>query len=284
MNRLWVMWAFALLAAAPALAGVPAPADEPASAFTEEVFTQPSQVISLAAPVGGILKRVEVEEGQVVKAGEVVVVLEDAAEAIALKAARLEAENAAEEESARLTMEQAKEEAAIVKQLSSEGVEAKLLQRQKELAAEVARCKFEVAKKARERAAVDLEAAQYAFERRKIRTPVAAVVTRRQKEVGEAVQPLDTVAQLAVTDTLHVLIHPPARMLGRFRAGQAVPVEILEPQPQTVTAKVDVVNEVADSASNTFRVRLAVDNADGRLRAGVRARVSVAGPEGPKNP
>jgi multidrug efflux pump subunit AcrA (membrane-fusion protein) len=136
----------------------------------------------------------------------------------------------------------------------------------------------------RPRAAIELEAAKIALVRRTIRAPVAGIITRMPKHAGEAVQLLENVGQMAVTDTLHVLIHPPARMLGRFRAGQAVPVEILEPQPQTVAAKVDVVNEVVDSASNTFRVRLAVDNPDGRLRAGVRARVTVTGPEGPKNP
>jgi multidrug efflux pump subunit AcrA (membrane-fusion protein) len=66
--------------------------------------------------------------------------------------------------------------------------------------------------------------------------------------------------------------------------GQTLPVEVLEPTPQTVSTKVQVVNEVVDSASNTFRVRLVVENPEGRIGAGVRVRASVAGPESLKNP
>jgi RND family efflux transporter MFP subunit len=285
---------YAVLAAAPASPRAPAPAAAPApapaaaasrpAAWSEEVFTQPSKIIELAAAVGGIVKTVEADEGTPVKAGAVVLALDDALEEIAVRTAKLEAENNAEEQSARATMEQAQDEARIVKQLSSEGVEAELLMHQKALAADVARYKYEVAKKARQKAALDLEAAKAALERKKVRAPVAGLITRMPKEIGEAAQPLETVAQLAVTDTLHVLVHPPAQMLGALRVGQTLPLEILEPKPQTVTAKVEVVNEVVDAASNTFRVRLVIENADGRIGAGVRARVSVAGPEGLRSP
>jgi len=293
------MWAFvALAAAAVALVGgsaAPAPAKAPASPaasapaaetgpYTEEVFTQPSKVIELAAAVGGIVKTVGADEGTAVKAGDVVLALDDSAEQIVLRAAQLDAESDAEEQGARVTMEQAQEEARITKQLSSEGVEAELLYHQKQMAYEVAKYKYELAKKNRQRAALDAAAAKVALERRTIRAPVAGLVTRMPKEAGEAAELLETVAQMAVTDPLHVIIHPPARMLGMFKAGQTLAVEVLEPKRQSVGTKVQIVNPVVDPASNTFRVRLAMENPDGRLSAGVRACVSVAGPESLKNP
>ena len=284
-----------VLALAPPLAysgAAPAPA-APISAmgagaaaepFLEETFTAPSMTVDLAAAAGGIVKTVEADEGTAVKTGDLIIRLDTAAEEINVRAARLEAEDKSEEEASRLTMLQAQDEAKILKQLSSEGVEAQLLYHQKELTAEVAYFKYEVAKKNRQRAAMDLEAALVALERKIIRSPVSGVVTKMPKEPGEAVQPLETVAQIAVTDTLYVVIHPHARMLGMFRVGQRIPVEILEPQPQTVTATVQVANEVVEAASNTFRVRLVVDNADGRIRAGVKARISIADPESLKEP
>ena len=293
------MWAFvALAAAAVALVGgsaAPAPAKAPASPaasapaaetgpYTEEVFTQPSKVIELAAAVGGIVKTVGADEGTAVKAGDVVLALDDSAEQIVLRAAQLDAESDAEEQGARVTMEQAQEEARITKQLSSEGVEAELLYHQKQMAYEVAKYKYELAKKNRQRAALDAAAAKVALERRTIRAPVAGLVTRMPKEAGEAAELLETVAQMAVTDPLHVIIHPPARMLGMFKAGQTLAVEVLEPKRQSVGTKVQIVTPVVDPASNTFRVRLAMENPDGRLSAGVRACVSVAGPESLKNP
>ena len=261
----------------------PAPAAE-TGPYTEEVFTQPSKVIELAAAVGGIVKTIGADEGTAVKAGDVVVALDDSAEQIVLRAATLDAESDAEEQGARVTMEQAYEEARITKQLSSEGVEAQLLYHQKQMAYEVAKYKHELAKKNRQRAGLDAAAAKVALQRRTIRAPVAGLVTRMPKEVGEAAELLETVAQMAVTDPLYIIIHPPARLLGLFKVGQTLPVEVLEPKPQTVTTKVQVVNEVVDSASNTFRVRLVVENPDGRIGAGIRVRARVAGPESLKNP
>ena len=163
-------------------------------------------------------------------------------------------------------------------------MEAELLAKQKQMAADVAAAKYETAKKVREKAALDLEAARINLARRTIKAPVTALVTRMPKEPGTAVQPLETVAQLSVTDPLHILIHPPARLLGLFRVGQTLPVEILEPKHATITAKVQVVNEVVEPASNTFRVRLVVENAQGLVPAGVKVRVTVTGPESLKNP
>jgi len=283
----WALIAVALAAAASAKSPAPPAALAPAAsteAYVEEVFTQPSKAIELAAAVGGIIKTVGADEGTIVKAGDVILALDDATESLALRAAKLEAENDAEEQGARATMEQAREEARITKQLAAEGAEAELLYHQKQMAYDVALYKHEVAKKNRQKAMLDAEAAKVALERKKVRAPVAGIVTRKPKEVGDAAQPLETVAHMAVIDPLHIIIHPPARMLGMFKVGQTLAVEVLEPKPQSVSTKVQIVNPVVDAASNTFRVRLAMENPDGRISAGVRVSVSVAGPESLKNP
>jgi len=272
----WALMAVALAALTPVQASAPA---APAEGYVEEVFTQPSKTIELAAAVGGIVKSVGADEGTFVKAGDVVLALDDATEQLALRAAKLEAESDAEEQGARATMEQAQEEARITKQLSAEGAEAKLLYQQKQMAYDVALYKYELAKKNRQKALVDVDAAKVALQRKKVCAPEAGLVTRRPKGVGEAAQPLETVAHMAVIDPLHVIIHPPARMVGLLTVGQTLAVQVLEPKPQSVNTKVQVVNPVVDPASNTFRVRLAVDNPDNRINSGVRVRVSVTGPE-----
>ena len=275
----------AAVAATPvALRAASESAAAPAGAFVEESFTQPAMTIDLASAVGAIIKAVKVDEGTRVSAGDVIVQLDDSTEDVAVRAAQLAAEDKSDEESARATMEQALDEAKILKQLASQGAEAELLYHQKQLAADVARFKYEAAKTMRQKAALELEAAKIALARRTIRAPVSGVITRMPKHAGEAVQLLETVGQMAVTDTLHVLIHPPARLLGIFKTGQTLAIEMLEPERETVTAKVQIVNEVVEAASNTFRVRLAIENAAGRLRAGVKVRVSVAGPESLKGP
>jgi RND family efflux transporter MFP subunit len=283
MNRVLCLAVLVLSGLALAV-GAAVPADRRAAApaaaegYAEDVFTQPSRSIDLAATVGGIVRAIDADEGARVKTGDPVLRLEASAEEVAVRTAKLIAEDKSEEEGAKATLEQAKYEAKITKQLAGEHVEAELLMHQKEAAADVALYKYEAAKKAREKAGLDLEAAQINLDRRTIRSPQAGLITRMPKDPGEAVQPLETVAQIAVIDPLHILIHPPARLLGAFRIGQTLPVEILEPRRQTLTAKVDVVNEVVEPASNTFRVRLVVANPEGTVPAGVKVRVTLADP------
>jgi cobalt-zinc-cadmium efflux system membrane fusion protein len=286
MNRTAVLTIVVLPMVAVGL-GAADPGDTKAHAaapiYTEEVFTQPSMTIDLAAPVGGIVRAVDAGEGATVKAEAPVIRLDDSAEAVAVRAAQLAAEDKSEEQGALATLQQARYEADIAAKLAKENLEAELLAKQKQMAADVALAKYERARKTREKAALDLEAARIALGRCTIKAPVAALVTRMPKEPGEAVQPHETVAQLSVVNPLHILIHPPARLLGVFQVGQTVPVEILEPKPETVMAEVQVVNEVVEPAFNTFRVRLVVANANGRAPAGVKVRVTVSVPEGPES-
>jgi RND family efflux transporter MFP subunit len=290
MNRL-LMFAVLMLGTLSVALGAAGPADTktPAApapagndAYAEEVFTQPSMTIDLAAAVGGIVRAVDADEGTAVKAGATVIRLDDSMETVAVRAAQLAAEDKSEEEGALATLHQAQYEAEVTRKLAGENVEADLLARQKEMARDVAAAKYETAKKAREKAALDLEGAKIALARRTIKAPVAGIVTRMPKDPGEAVQPLETVAQLSVTDPLHILIHPPTRLLGYFKVGQTMNIEILEPKRETLAAIVQVVNSVAEPASNTFRVRLVIANPDGRVAAGVKVRVSVAASETPK--
>jgi RND family efflux transporter MFP subunit len=290
MNRMIVpavlvlsMVAAAMGAAGPTDSKAPALAAAPAT-YSEDVFTQPSMTIDLAAPVGGIIRAVNADEGANVKVGDPIIRLDDLAETVAVRAAQLAADDKSEEQGTLAAYEQARYEAEVTAKLAKENVEAVLLAKQKQSAADVAAAKHEGAKRNREKAALDVEAAKITLDRRTIKAPVRGLVTRMPKHPGEAVQPLETVGQLSVTDPLHILIHPPARLVGTFRVGQTIPVEILEPKRHTIEAKVQMVNDVVEPASNTFRVRLAVPNAEGQVPAGVKVRVTVAGPETPKNP
>jgi RND family efflux transporter MFP subunit len=259
-------------------------APDHAPVYTEEVFTQPSMTINLAAPVGGIVRAVDAGEGTIVRADSPVIRLDDSAEAVAVRAAQLAVEDKSEEQGALATFQQARYEASIAAKLAKENLEAELLAKQKQMAADVALAKYEGARKTHEKAALDLEAAHIALARCTIKAPVAALVTRMPKEPGEAVQPHETVAQLSVVDPLHILIHPPARLLGLFRVGQTIPIEILEPRHETIDAEVQAVNEVVEPEFNTFRVRLVIANADGRWPAGVKVRVTFSVPESVEGP
>jgi hypothetical protein len=205
MNRTLVLTMLVLSTVTVALGAAGQAKTKPRAAapvYTEEVFTQPSLTIDLAASVGGIVRAVDAGEGATVKAEAPIIRLDDSVAVVAVRVAQLAAEDKSEEQSALATLQQARYEANISAKLAKENLEAELLAKQKQMAADAALARYEGARKKREKAALDLEAARISLARYTIKAPVAALVTRMPKEPGEAVQPLETVAQLSVVDPL----------------------------------------------------------------------------------
>ena len=65
----------------------------------------------------------------------------------------------------------------------------------------------------------------------------------------------------------------PASQFGTIANGSPAPVAPDLPGVDAVTAGVSLVDPLVDAPSSTFRVRLAIDNRDGTVPAGVRCKV-----------
>ena len=78
---------------------------------------------------------------------------------------------------------------------------------------------------------------------------------------------------LVQLDTLRVLVDCPLALEQSVLLGDAVSVRLGETPGEQRVGTVVLVSRVADGASQTFRIKLTVDNADGAWVAG--AKVSV---------
>jgi multidrug efflux pump subunit AcrA (membrane-fusion protein) len=67
----------------------------------------------------------------------------------------------------------------------------------------------------------------------------------------------------------------PASQFGRVRVGAKHAVKAEVPGVPARDATVTQVDQVIDAASNTFRVRLALDNADRAVPAGARCQIDL---------
>jgi cobalt-zinc-cadmium efflux system membrane fusion protein len=109
-----------------------------------------------------------------------------------------------------------------------------------------------------------------------LRSPLAGVVVERQVTPGMELRPDQAAPLFVVSDPgrLWLLVDVPERSLGRVQPGQKVGIETEAYPGVQFAGTVEKVGFGLDPATRRVQVRCSVDNADGRLRPEMFARVS----------
>jgi multidrug efflux pump subunit AcrA (membrane-fusion protein) len=148
-------------------------------------------------------------------------------------------------------------------------------------ALEQARADFQVAEQrlaqAREQRGIfarEQELAQAQLGLRTIRSPITGVVAERFLSAGERVEERP-MFRVAVVNPLRVEIVLPSTYFSAVRNGMTVTVTPDFPGASARLARVTVVDRLIDGASNTFRIRAELPNADYTLPAGLRCKADL---------
>lgn len=262
-------------AAPPAASGAPAPAKVElgtvAAGTIEDKWSflgqvEPLQSAQLAPAVDGQVVRVEVREGDRVRSGQPLVVLDAATARAELDASR------AREAQLTVELEQATRDAERVRKLTgaalSEPEKERIETRVKTLSAQVAAQKAES------------DRAQTIVGRHTLRAPFAGVIRTRSVDPGAWVSSGATVLELLSLDELEVLVEVSQALAPHVAPGGAA---TLRSQGGDGEAKAEIVGVVAalDPSTRTMRVRLRPTESPGWLLAGmavsVEFPVSLAG-------
>ncbi len=259
--------ALGLPAAAPR-AGNPAPGDRK----DLECLIEPQHVVRLGSATDGLLESVAVDRGSLVSKGQVLATLESGAEKAALDLARERARQQGEIAEAQARVDFTRRELERHERLRQQNVVAERLFDEAGTNLRRSTADLEVARERAALAKIEVEQAEAMLERRRVRSPIDGVVTRRLLEPGEYVdgEPIFEVAQV---DPLRVEVLAPASLYGQVRSGTdaIVTPEDLSAAPHA--ARVVVVDPVIDAASSTFGVRLELPNAGRTLPAGLKCRL-----------
>jgi len=244
-----------------------------------ECLIYPEATVAVSGPVEGVLDKVHVDRGDLVKAGQIVATMESSVEKVAvlMAQAKSEKESALKSGQTRVefgdrryvrTLEMFKKELVAIKDMD-EAETAKYL------------AEFELLDATEEKrmSKLDYERAKAILELKTIRSPINGVVVERLLNSGEFTKQAPIV-RLAQIDPLRVEVIVPVSMFGRIKIGQTAEVHPEAPVGGTWAAKVTVVDRVIDAASGTFGVRLALPNPDLKLPAGLKCRVKLAGVNG----
>jgi len=235
------------------------------------------QAVEIRSPVEGLIESVKVQRGDLVRKGQVIVMLESGPEEAALEIARARATMTGPVEAAQARVEFAKTKEKRQEELSAQKFVSPSALDEARTERKLAESELRVARENQKLAELEVQRAQSLLQLHVIRSPFDGVVVDRLLDPGEfaSTNLKEPILKLAEIDPLNVEVVLPAALFGRIRKGDRAEV-IPETSTRYFPAQVSIVDRVIDGASGTFGVRLDLRNPGGTIPAGARCRVRFA--------
>ena len=242
----------------------------------DEGFTEPFKTVLVASPESGVIKQIEVNEGDSVRHGDVICRLDNDVLQVALLAAQVKVESRGKLEAAEVTLENKRHHLAQMKRLLDKAhasdQEVKLAQ----LEFDLAKASVQSASDELRSHAVEVDKIKAQIARRVVLAPNDGVILQLPHQAGESVTPTEShVATIVQLNQLRVRYFLTTQQAAAMKKGGIARVQ-LPATGQRTNAKVAFIAPVTDSNSGTVRVELLIDNAMGKFRSGLRCILEEA--------
>ncbi|MDH5668704.1 MAG: efflux RND transporter periplasmic adaptor subunit [Nitrospira sp.] len=233
---------------------------------------KPSMEVSVAAPVEGVIQDVNVDRGDWVSKGQVIVTLEASVEkaAVDLAKAKADAEATIKSAQAKIAFSTRKLERATDLYKSNSIARHELDEAQTEKV--VAEMAHQEALENKRMAELEWQRATASLKLHTIYSPLSGVVVDRLLSPGELARQMP-ILKLAQINPLWIEVFAPLSLLGKLEPGMKAEVRPDGGTSSAYQAEITVVNRLVDSASGTFGVRLEMPNPENVLPAGLACTV-----------
>ncbi|MHC4294791.1 MAG: efflux RND transporter periplasmic adaptor subunit [Planctomycetota bacterium] len=230
-----------------------------------EAITRPSEDVTPAFITSGLVAKILVKEGEAVKAGQLLIQLDDAAEQARMEQLRAEVDDKIQIEAAQAKLDQSivdlkKLEGAGSAATEMEVEHARLQVKIEELT--VALRKFEQKQKQRE-----YREKEILVDRMRMYSPIDGMVLRIVVDEGEAAESQAKLIRVVKVDPMELDVPVPlAEARTHLKKGQIAKVIFDEPDGKRTTAegKIDNIDPVADATSDTLNVKVVLPNSTRR--------------------
>jgi len=200
------------------------------------------ETVDVYAQTSGLIKQVLAEEGDRVKAGQVLVKLVDDD----------------------LTLAEADAELTYLKVASQFRRTEEMYSRQLLSKEDYERQRFDM-----DQARIRWERAKLAVEHTSVRAPVDGVVAERKVKLGDRIGPANKLYALVNMHSLIARVHVPGRDMRSISVGQPAMVTTDFLPDEKFTGRILRISPVVDPGSGTFKVTLELMGENGRLRPGM---------------
>lgn len=218
------------------------------ASYTGTATLEPESEAQVAAKISGVLLSLKVEEGDQVKAGQVLATLDD--------------------ENPRLNLVKAQ---ASLRKLENDYGRAKEMFERKLLSVEQ-----------NDKIRYDLETQRATFQLAKLElsytqilAPISGVISRRLVKVGNFIQINQALFQIDNFDPLLAVLNVPERELNTLDVDQRVQMSVDSINGQVFQGSIERISPVVDAATGTFRVTCEFRDKSGRLKSGMFGRLKV---------
>ena len=266
------LWLAVSLGAAVSFALPPAHAAQPSQALACLIL--PDKVADVGSQVIGVIEWIEVERGDAVKKGQVIARLRADVERATHTVARSRADSEGDLRGAIAGRDLAKLKLDRANTLAKQNFVSTQAVEQARSEFDVANERVSLAREQLDTSSREVSVSQAQVSQRVLRSPIDGVVIERYLNAGERVEdkPMVKIADISV---LRVEVVAPTALFGSLHVGQEVNVQPDLPGSGARPARIAQIDKVLDPASNTFRVRLSLPNADAALPAGLRCRIDL---------
>jgi membrane fusion protein, heavy metal efflux system len=241
---------------------------------------EPEQIAEVGSQVIGVADTVLVERGDFVRKGQILAMLKSDLERANLQVAKTRSQFEADVKTAQANL--------YLAQLTEKRGEALVTQKfisqqaldKSRAETTVAEQKVVFAKEQLKLSDGELEIAKAQLNMRAIRSPIDGIIAERYVWPGERVEE-KALFRVAKINPLRVEIVAPIALYGSIEKNSYITVTPNLPNSTPLQAKVVRVDKLIDGASNTFRVRAQIKNANSEIPSGLRCKASLQGMESP---
>ena len=215
---------------------------------------RPSQEYLVNSEVKGVVLRALVEEGDYVKKGQLLAVLDDKDSKDQLTQAQKALQSAESREKLnKITLDRKKQ--AYAEDLSSK----------QDL--DTAQTNYEVAQKDVESAKAGLNLSETALQKSKVLSPVDGMISKKNVKVGSLAQMGESLFEIVQINPLKIEMAIPEEYMSQVSRGQKVEVSTSSMPGKIFIASINKISPEADKATRTLKVIASLPNPGGIIKA-----------------
>lgn len=114
-----------------------------------------------------------------------------------------------------------------------------------------------------------------------VTSPINGVVSAETVDVGAVTSATEGTVTIIDPSSLVAQISVPDKAIGKLKVGQSVPVTVDASGDKSITGVIDNISPDSDPKTNTYTIKVKIDNSNGDLQSGMFATISI--PDQDKN-
>ncbi|MEL6807208.1 MAG: efflux RND transporter periplasmic adaptor subunit [Pseudomonadota bacterium] len=236
---------------------------------------EPGALVDIRPGVSGILRDVAVSEGDSIQAGSLLAQIDDRSQAKRLALAQAVAKADGQIRRADAQIAQARSLLARMQNARSRGAAQAWEVAQAEQALALAEADKRIALDGQTRAQAQVDLEQAILDTYRLHAPFSGVILEIAETVGANVDPQSVVLSLAQLDELEATAFVPLSWVETLSPGDRIGATVEASTIEMADVVVASIDPRIDPASQTVRIRVTLENAQGRFRPGATLRLSA---------